>query len=86
MINYGYCRYGVKCAYKHNHIKNSYGEDAIEDIKNIKAELDVLKNTVKALMSINQTLSIWLGIQFRQRYGQIKDRRLNIFLNIFGLA
>ena len=54
MINYGYCRYGVKCAYKHNHIKNSYGEDAIEDIKNIKAELDVLKNTVKALMSIKE--------------------------------
>ena len=38
------------------------------------------------LYSIHQTLSIWLGIQFRQRYGQIKDRRPNIFLNIFGLA
>ena len=33
-----------------------------------------------------QTLSIWLGIQFRQRNGQIKDRKPNILLNIFGLA
>ena len=35
---------------------------------------------------INQTLSILLGIQFRQRYRQIKDRRPTFFLNIFGLA
>ena len=28
---------------------------------------------------IYQTLSIWLGIQFREGYGQIKDRRPNIF-------
>ena len=33
-----------------------------------------------------QTLSIWLGIQFRQRYGQIKDRRPKNIWNIFGLA
>ena len=35
---------------------------------------------------INQTLSIWLWIQFRQRCSQIKDWRPNTFLNIFGLA
>ena len=40
----------------------------------------------KIEFKVYQTLSIWLGIQFRQRYGQIKDRRSNIFLNIFGLA
>ena len=28
---------------------------------------------------ICQTLSIWLGIQFRQRYSLIKDKRQNIF-------
>ena len=35
---------------------------------------------------IYQTLSIQLGMQFRQRYSQIKDWRPNTFLNIFGLA
>ena len=28
-----------------------------------------------SLAALYQTLSIWLEIQFRQRYGQIKDRR-----------
>ena len=37
-------------------------------------------------LNLDQTLSIWLGIQFRQRYTQIKDRRPQFFLNIFGLA
>ena len=35
---------------------------------------------------IDQTLSIWLGIQFRQRNGQIKDKKPNFFFYIFGLA
>ena len=30
---------------------------------------------IKFTATLDQTLSIWLGIQFRQRYGQIKDRR-----------
>ena len=36
--------------------------------------------------SVDQTLSIWLGIQFRQRNNQIKDRKPTFFWNIFGLA
>ena len=36
--------------------------------------------------SIDQTLRICIQVQFSQRYGQIKDRRPNFFLNIFGLA
>ena len=36
--------------------------------------------------NIYQTLSIWLGIQFRQRYSLIKDWRPTFFLNIFGLS
>ena len=51
---YGYCRLGVKCAYKHQLKENPQHEDTNENIKNIKAELDVLKNTVKALMSIKE--------------------------------
>ena len=39
-----------------------------------------------SLPYLYQTLSIWLGIQFRQRYSQIKDWRPSTFLNIFGLA
>ena len=39
-----------------------------------------------AIFMFIQTLSILLGIQFRQRYRQIKDRRPIIFLNIFVLA
>ena len=35
---------------------------------------------------LNQTLRICIQVQFSQRYGQIKDRRPNFFLNIFGLA
>jgi hypothetical protein len=38
------------------------------------------------LLYLNHTLSIWLGIQFRQRYGQIKDRKQTKVVNIFGLA
>ena len=33
-----------------------------------------------------QTLSIWLGIQFRQRNGQIKDRKPKKLWNMFGLT
>ena len=36
-------------------------------------------------LCLNQTLSIWLGIQFSQRYSQIKDWRPNIFLEYFAL-
>ena len=36
--------------------------------------------------NIYQTLSILLGIQFRQRYGQMKDRKTKLLMNIFGLA
>ena len=50
----GHCRLGVKCAYKHNLIKDSNHEDTNEDIRNIKAELDVLKNTIKFLISIKE--------------------------------
>ena len=33
---------------------------------------------------IDQTLSIWLGIQFRQRHSQIKDWMPNIFFIFFA--
>ena len=36
--------------------------------------------------SLNQTLSIWLGIQFRQRYSLIKVWMPIFCVNIFGLA
>ena len=34
----------------------------------------------QALSGLDRTLSIWLGIKFRQYYGPIKDRNPNIFL------
>ena len=37
-------------------------------------------------VSLYQTLRICIQVQFSQRYGQIKDRRPNFFLYIFGLA
>ena len=40
---------------------------------------------LKGLM-VYQTLRICIQVQFSQRYGQIKDRTPNFFLNIFGLA
>ena len=54
MIIDGYCRYGVKCAYKHHLRNESHRENTNEDIKKIKAKLDVLKNTVKTLVSIKE--------------------------------
>ena len=54
MVLYGYCRLGVKCEYKNQLSEDSNHKDTTDDIKNIKAELDVLKNTVKALMSIKE--------------------------------
>ena len=36
-------------------------------------------NPLDRVQWIHQTLNIWLGIQFRQRDGQIKDRKPNIF-------
>ena len=42
----GHCRLGVKCAYKHKMRKNSDYENAHADIKNIKGELNVLKQTI----------------------------------------
>ena len=35
---------------------------------------------------LDNTLSIWLGIQFRQRYTHKKERKLKQIVNIFGLA
>ena len=37
-------------------------------------------------LSIDHTLSIWLGIQFRQCYTHKKERKLIKIVNIFGLA
>ena len=51
---YGHCRLGVKCGYKHNLIKYTNHEDSNEDVRNIKAELDVLKNTIKSLISLTE--------------------------------
>ena len=43
MILYGCCRLGLKCEYKHQ-LREDYNHiDTTEDIKNIRAELDVLK-------------------------------------------
>ena len=50
----GYCRLESKCAYKHGPRINQHNDEPSEDIKNIKAELDVLKQTVKTLMSIKE--------------------------------
>ena len=50
----GHCRLGVKCAYKHILIKYSNYKDATEDIGNNKAELNVIKNTIKSLISIKE--------------------------------
>ena len=41
---------------------------------------------LRSWIYIYHTLSIWLQTQFSQRYRQIKDRKPNIFLNIFGSA
>ena len=40
--------------YKHNLIKYTNHKDSNEDVRNIKAELDVLKNTIKSLISITE--------------------------------
>lgn len=50
----GHCRLGITCAYKHRMRSNSDQENTHEDIKNIRAELDVLKQTVKALFLSNE--------------------------------
>ena len=50
----GYCRLESKCAYKHGPRINQHNHETSEDIKNIKAELDVLKQTVKTFMSIKE--------------------------------
>ena len=50
------CKYGEHCAYEHIVKDQSKGEvdELVEDIKNIKAELDILKNTVKSLSQIKE--------------------------------
>ena len=52
------CRYGKDCGYKHQetdgNIKPEQFNALNEDIKNLKAEVDVLKNTIKTLSSIKQ--------------------------------
>ena len=50
----GYCRLEAKCAYKHGPRVLQPNDDNKEDIKSIKAELDVLKQTVKTLMTIKE--------------------------------
>ena len=53
----GACGLGKKCAYNH---KVRHKEDNVEmkalneDVKNLKAKMDVLKNTIKSLVSIKQ--------------------------------
>ena len=45
MVMEGHYRLGVKCAYIHKMRADSYYEKTHEDIQNIKAELNVLKQT-----------------------------------------
>ena len=51
-----FCKYGEHCAYEHIVKDQSKGEvdELVEDMKNIKAELDILKNTVKSLSQIKE--------------------------------
>ena len=39
-----------------------------------------------SLAALYQTLSIWLEIQFRQRYGHTAHRKHTIIMIFFGLA
>ena len=50
----GFCRLGVECAYKHQLKEDCNHKDISEDIKNLKAQLDVLKNTARAPISIKE--------------------------------
>ena len=49
MATEGYCRLELKCAYKHGPKFNQHNDNTSEDIKNVKAKLDVLKQTIKHL-------------------------------------
>ena len=51
-----FCKYGERCAYEH-FVKDQSKrvvDELVEDMKNIKAEMDMLKNKVKSLNQIKQ--------------------------------
>ena len=57
----------------------------LPDQKKLLGHYHVHQNKFPIIL-LHQTLRICIQVQFSQRYGQIKDRRPNFFLNIFGLA
>jgi hypothetical protein len=53
----GHCRLGEQCAYNYKlQLKscNEYTESLLENFKKMKAEIDVLKNTVNGLVSMKE--------------------------------
>ena len=53
----GHCRLGLKCAYNHKLQFKSHNEDTeslLQNFKKMKAEIDVLKNTVNVLVSTKE--------------------------------
>ena len=54
-LKHQFCNFGKDCAYLHTDtVKKEHFNEVVEDMKNIKAELDHLKNTVKTLSEINK--------------------------------
>ena len=71
----GSCGHGQKCAYNHKIRQNKYNTE-IEtlNVKNLKAEIDIMKNTIKSLICIKQE-----GKQLQKdisRKTQISGRRV----------
>ena len=52
---YRFCKFGGDCVFVHEkNVTTEEFELTMEDVKNLKAEVDVLKNTIKSLTSIKQ--------------------------------
>ena len=54
-----FCKFGKDCSYvhitrEHSKVFKDLYDEIVEDIKNIKAEVDLLKNTVKSLNEIKK--------------------------------
>ena len=48
-----FCKFGTDCRFTHHdHVKSGEFGSAFEDIRNLKAKVDYLKNTVKSLIDI----------------------------------